>query len=157
MKRQIESGFAKMVPEDEDEITADIEKPGAVKKEEIDLKNLTPEQMDQIIIDNLYVEPGQATLYPKGYLDRLKELRTYDFSEANNWQELYAIIASKGGAITSEGKKQTAQETLAIIDEFRSGKKMLVGVTRTGGLRDKVRDLWLEEHDKATGVSAEAR
>ena len=153
MKKVFESGFAREVPEEEEIKTAGNE-PETVE-EKMDLENLTPDQLDQIIIDNVYLKPGQATVYPKGYLDRLKELRASDFSKANNWPELYAIIASKGSVTTSEGEKQTAQETLDIIDEVRSGKKMLVGVTRTGGLRDRVRELWLEEHDKAIGVSAE--
>src|SRR3989344_806240 len=110
MKKEFESGFVRPAPEEGAEITADVQESRAVKREKMDLNNLTPEELDQMIIDNLDVQVSEAILSPRGYLDRLKELKAGDFSEAKNWQELYAMIIVKGGVTTSDGKQQTARE-----------------------------------------------
>ena len=148
MKKVFESGFAREVPEEEEIKTAGNEP--ETDEEEIDLKNLTPEQLDQMIISDVDLKVGDTILNPPGYLDRMKELRDMDFSEAGNWTELYAMLVSKGGVATSGGKNLAAKEIIDIIEDVRNGKKLLSAVTRTGGLRDKVMELWLESGQEGT-------
>lgn len=102
---------------------------------------LQKKKLDEEIIGNVNHSPEDAIILSRGYMDRVEELMTKSFSEANDLTELCAIIASKGEDITMANTSYSAGEVISIIKRIKTGDAELKNLTRTDGLRDKVAEL----------------
>ncbi|NCN07764.1 hypothetical protein GW933_03660 [Candidatus Falkowbacteria bacterium] len=127
MKNSFESSMSKSTSEDIDTIVEYAEQE-------------SNEVLDQVIINIMNASYDQVRAINKAVLDRMKQLRDKDFSEVNNWTELYAAIASRG-ELEMAGEMLSDKEVVKIIDKIRSGDLPLKRITRTGGLRGKVEEL----------------
>lgn len=96
--------------------------------------------LDEEIIINLYKNSGDRMNLPKEMMARIGELAEKSFSDAHDWTELYAMVASKGDLVMA-GVRHKAGEVTRMIDQIRKGKAAIETITRTDGLRQKVMDL----------------
>lgn len=69
-------------------------------------------------------------------------------SEAKSFEELFATIDQLGG-IEGSQKFYDASGLKEKIGQVREGKRLFKGITRTGGLREKVFELFAEEIKKS--------
>ncbi len=63
---------------------------------------------------------------------------------ATSFAELYEQLRTMRALRGSDGFVYHAEELIALIDEVRQGRKSVDYVTRTAGLRDKVKELWMQ-------------
>lgn len=140
MPKSFESKIPQPTPEDIESIIKHSKEKEPATEEDLDLRNLPNQELDEFIIDSASLRPGDAIMRPPRFSERMRELRGKDFSEASNWNELYAIIASKG-EIVMAGQKHTAKEVMDLVRQVKSGQMQPEFLTRRGGLRDKVIEL----------------
>lgn len=65
-------------------------------------------------------------------------------SEAGSWEELYAVMR-QAGEIQGSQQIFPAEALIGIIEDVRMGRKRPVDVTRSQGIREKVRQLLQDE------------
>ncbi|MBS3119680.1 hypothetical protein J4475_02560 [Candidatus Woesearchaeota archaeon] len=82
---------------------------------------------------------GDMEKYAYGQDVQAAQSVTRSFSEARSWNELYTIIDETGSLQSSTGA-YTPEDLKSIIKDVRTGGDIL-SVTKTNGLRDKVREL----------------
>ena len=68
--------------------------------------------------------------------------------QSESFDELYAALDKLGG-LTGSKRPYSSEELKVIIEGVRRGKLPLRGVTESGGLHDKVRDLLAEKNEAA--------
>jgi len=90
------------------------------------------------------------------HLNKIKDIQSFD--DLDSWlEDLDAFDDSDGkklGIKGSEKNAYSASDISVIIDEVKNGKALLNDITRTAGLRAKVKDL-LEQNSKGTSERLE--
>jgi hypothetical protein len=84
-----------------------------------------------------------------GLRNKVRELimGNVDFTQVENFDDLYKVIEQAGG-VPGSYEYYNPSRLKEIIDKVRNGEVWINAVTRTAGLRDKVRELLKDEIEK---------